>query len=136
MRGAAAQQVVSALFGSETLLGAELLAHGAAGSYYEFEHLGAVRAMMDQPIVTPNPLGGWLYSFMDYRFEQGRITPLRGHVAVGARVLGNGAASTLAVPSLREAALGAFQFDGGWTLTNPLESHALKGMIERRRQGR
>ena len=136
LRGAAAQQVVSALFGSETLLGAELLAHGAAGSYYEFEHLGAVRAMMDQPIVTPNPLGGWLYSFMDYRFEQGRITPLRGHVAVGARVLGNGAASTLAVPSLREAALGAFQFDGGWTLTNPLESHALKGMIERRRQGR
>ena len=108
---------------------------GASGSYYDFEFLGAVRAMMDQPIITPNPLHGWLYSFLDYRFEQGRITPLRGHVSVAAGVLGGAQDQHIAVASLRSTPLGAFLFDGGWTLTNPFESHALQEMIKQRQAG-
>jgi hypothetical protein len=71
---------------------------------------------------------------MDYRFEQARITPLRGTVMVGAGVLGNPSAATLDVDSVLTAPGGAFRFDGGWTLTNPLESHALEGQIARRKR--
>jgi hypothetical protein len=70
---------------------------------------------------------------MDYGFEQAGITPLRGAVSVGVGVLGNARSTTLEVASVRVAAWGAFRFDGGWTLTNPFESHALAAMIERRR---
>jgi hypothetical protein len=52
---------------------------------------------------------------------------------VGVGVLGNARPTTLEVASVRVAAWGAFRFDGGWTLTNPFESHALAAMIERRR---
>lgn len=127
--GSAPQQRVRTLSGA-TVLAAQLDAAGAVGSSYDFEHLGPVRAMMDQPIVTRDPLRGRLFSFMDYRFEQARITPLRGTVAVGAGVLGNPSAATLDVDSVLAAAGGAFRFDGGWTLTNPLESRALEGRIE------
>ena len=131
--GPAARQVVRELISGEPVLSARLLVDGSVGSYYDFENVGAVRALMDQPIITPNPLHGWLYSFIDYRFEEARITPLRGSVDVAALALGNAAAKTLAIDSVRSVALGAFQFDGSWTLTNPFESHALKGMIAARR---
>jgi len=131
----AERQAVRTLFGADDVMSAHLLADGATGSYYDFEHLGAVRNLINQPIITNDPLRGWLYSFLDYRFEQARITPLRGHVAIGASVLGNSTAQRLSVRSVRSAALGAFQFDGAWTLTNPFESHALKSMIKRRSAG-
>lgn len=118
------------------VLAAQLHADGAAGSNYDFENLGDVRAMMDQPIVTHDLLRGWLFSFMDYRFEQARITPLRGTVAVGAGVLGNAAAATLKVPSVTAAPGGAFRFDGNWTLTNPLETWQLRREIARFGRGR
>jgi uncharacterized protein with NAD-binding domain and iron-sulfur cluster len=131
--GSAPMQRVRTLFGA-TVLAAQLDAAGAVGSNYDYENLGPVRAMMDQPIVTHDPLRGWLFSFMDYRFEQARITPLRGTVMVGAGVLGNPSAATLDVDSVLTAPGGAFRFDGGWTLTNPLESHALEGQIARRKR--
>lgn len=136
--GAPARQAVRTLLGDRPVLEAQLHPDGAARSYYDFENLGPVRAMMDQPIVTRDPLRGWLYSFMDYGFEQAGITPLRGTVAAGAGVLGDARSMTFEVPSVRMAAWGAFGFDGGWTLTNPFESHALAAMIERRhsRRGR
>jgi uncharacterized protein with NAD-binding domain and iron-sulfur cluster len=129
--GAAAQQTVRTLWGAP-VLGARLHADGAAGSNYDFEQLAAVRAMMDQPIVTHDPLRGWLFSFMDYRFEQARITPLRGQVEVAAGTLGAPQAAVWPVNSLRTAAAGAFLFDGGWTLTNPLQSWELRREIVRR----
>ena len=133
--GPAARQEVRTLLAGDALLQAQLLDDGPESSYYDFEHLGAVRAMMDQPIVTHDPLRGWLYSFMDYRFEQGRVTPLRGQVVVAPQVLGNADPRTVDVASVRTAAAGAFLFEGGWTLTNPLESQALQAMIERRGGG-
>ena len=132
--GSPAQQQVHTLLGNQAILSAQLHVDGLAGSYYDFEHLAVVREMMNQPIVTHDPLRGWLYSFLDYQFEQARITPLRGQLAVAAGVLGHAAAQTLPVASLAATAVGAFQFDGAWTLTNPLESNALKEQIDQMRQ--
>lgn len=133
--GAAPQQTVRTPWGTP-VLAARLHADGAAGSNYDFEHLGPVRAMMDQPIITHDPLRGWLFSFMDYRFEQARITPLRGRVEVAAGTLGAPQAAEWPVNSLRTAAAGAFHFDGGWTLTNPLQSWELRREMVRRGAGR
>jgi hypothetical protein len=118
---------------AQRCLCARLTSDGGTGSPYDFEHLGAVRAMIEQPIVTPDPLRGWLYSFLDYQFDLARITPLQGSVDVAARILGNATGRTWMVDSLRTAALGAFQLDGAWTLTNPFESSALKAMIAAQR---
>jgi hypothetical protein len=123
---------VAELVSGDVLLRARLVDDGPTGAPYDFEQLGALREMISQPIVTPDLLRGWLYSFLDYRFELARITPLRGSVDVAAAVLGNAAAHGWPVESVRSTALGAFQFDGSWTLTNPFESHALQAMIARR----
>jgi len=128
--GSAPLQNVRTLWGAP-VLAAQLHADGGAGSNYDFENLSDVRALMDQPIVTHDALRGWLFSFMDYRFEQARITPLRGTVAVAAGVLGNAAATTLKVASVTAARGGAFRFDGAWTLTNPLETWELRREIVR-----
>ena len=84
-------------------------------------------------MVTPDALRGWLYSFLDYRFDIARITPLCGSVDIASGILGNDAPCTWPVESVRTTAMGAFQFDGSWTLTNPFESHALEEMIAAQR---
>jgi len=58
---------------------------------------------------------------------------LCGSVDVASGTLGNAAPRTWSVNSVRTAAMGAFQLDGSWTLTNPFESHALKEMIAAQR---
>lgn len=131
--GAPTQRKVTGLLGGAALLRSRLSRDGPPGSAYDFEYLGALREMMRQPIVTPDPLRGWLYSFIDYRFELATITPLRGSVEAAAAVLGADSPRSWPVASVRQAPLGAFQFDGGWTLTNPFESHALEVMLARRR---
>ena len=131
--GPAAQQDVAQLVNGAPVLRAQLHSDGNPGFAYDFGHLGVARAMMEQPVVTPDPLRGALYSFLDYQFDIARITPLCGSVDVASGILGNAAPRTWPVNSVRTAAMGAFQFDGSWTLTNPFESHALKEMIAAQR---
>ena len=124
-----AQQDVAQLVNGAPVLRAKLHSDGNPGFADDFGHLRVVRAMMEQPVVTPDPLRGTLYSFLDYQFDIARITPLCGSVDVASGILGNAAPRTWPVNSARTSAMGAFQFDGSWTLTNPFESHALKEMI-------
>ncbi len=131
--GPVAQQDVAQLVNGAPVLRAKLHSDGNPGFAYDFGHLRVVRAMMEQPVVTPDPLRGALYSFLDYQFDIARITPLCGSVDVASGILGNAAPRTWPVNSARTAAMGAFQFDGSWTLTNPFESHALKEMIAAQR---
>lgn len=130
--GTPARQAVRTLLGDEPVLALQMHDDGPTGSTHDFEHLGPLRALMEQPIVTRDALRGWLYSFLDYRFEQARITPVRGQLTVAPQVLGNTQAQTLTLASVRRSALGSFRFDGAWTLTNPFESQALQSLIARR----
>ncbi len=128
----AEQQVLDRASGALALRARLSASARPPGHYYDFPHLAGVHGMMSQPVVAPDRLRGDLFSFLDYGLELAQIVSVSGTVEAGATVLGNEQEQSFPVAGIDSAALGAFEFEGAWTLTNPFESHVLERMIESR----
>jgi hypothetical protein len=122
------------LFG-ETILASNLRPDGPEGHYYEFDHMLSYLPMVHQPVLGQTLLGDWVYSYLSYDAERGRVVALEGEITLGKGQLGFPEGKLVKVSSIRDTPRGAFEFTGTWTLTNPLESRTLKEILGKGRSG-
>ena len=119
-------QQVAHLISGKPILSAELTQDGAMDNYYSFRNIRKFMPLVRQPVVERTIFGNWMYSYLSYNVEIGRVGALSGKVTIYAGTLGLKKDLVLTPKSIRQSPLGAFKFIGGWTLTNPFESHLLE----------
>jgi hypothetical protein len=113
----------------ETLVHATLASNGQPRPIEYFPNLAIARTMLEQPLVSVDPLGCFHYSYLDFHLDSATFAPLTGSISIDSAILDDLPIGHFTVRGVDTTPLGGFWMDTRWTLTNPLESGRLAQLI-------
>jgi hypothetical protein len=99
----------------------------------DFDAVGRIRSLIEQPVVTPGRFSKWHYSAFDFGISSAFAAPVSAHLSVqnsSAAAMPNGDYYCRPLELNNSGLPGAFRMWTSWTLTNPLDSTRIAKIVE------